>query len=98
MAINAFDETVMKLAEAGRKCPGGPVSPPTVYRWSKQGIEGVRLETLNIGGVCHTSAEALQRFFEAVTAAKESQAHTSDGEVADRSERTAQELQELGLA
>jgi len=100
MAINACTEELMKLAEAGRNCPGGTVSPPTIYRWTKRGISGVRLETLSRGGVTMTSTEALQRFFEAVTEAKQAQAEAeldSLCEDVDRSERTEQALEAAGL-
>ena len=33
-----------------------------VYRWALAGVGGVRLETIRIGGVLHTSAEAIARF------------------------------------
>jgi hypothetical protein len=100
MAINAFTEYVMKLAEAGRRCPGGPVSPATIYRWSKRGIEGERLETINVGGVTMTSTEALQRFFERITAAKESKTQAALDALCDdveRSDGTSRRLEAAGL-
>ncbi len=39
----------------------------TLYGWATVGVRGVRLETLFVGGCRTTSAEALQRFFEAAT-------------------------------
>jgi hypothetical protein len=39
----------------------------TLWRWSMQGIRGVRLETLMAGGVRVTSQEAIQRFFDRLT-------------------------------
>ena len=38
-----------------------------VYRWTKSGSRGVRLESLRIGGQKVTSIEAIQRFIEATT-------------------------------
>ena len=40
----------------------------TLYRWSDAGCKGIRLEAIQIGGTRCTSAEALQRFFSALTA------------------------------
>ena len=49
---------------------GKPVSKSTVQRWAGKGIDGVRLEVLYCGATPMTSAEAIQRFFQAVTAAR----------------------------
>jgi len=100
MAIDAFGEQVMKLAEAGRQCPGGAVSSPTVYRWCKRGIAGVRLESIHVGGVMMTSRQALQRFFERVTEARRVQEQAEldarSGEV-ERSRATQRRLESAGL-
>jgi len=47
----------------GKKC-----HVSTLYRWASVGCRGVRLETVQIGATCCTSREALQRFFESLTA------------------------------
>ncbi len=39
----------------------------TVYRWASDGLHGIKLETLKIGGTRVTSEAALKRFFEALT-------------------------------
>jgi hypothetical protein len=68
----------MKLGRVNRHLPHGvrdkPVHPATVYRWATRGVRAadgsvVRLETLRVGGVLHTSMEALQEFCERLTAA-----------------------------
>jgi hypothetical protein len=41
-----------------------------MWRWAEYGVAGIRLETIYIGAVRYTSREALQRFFERVTAAR----------------------------
>ena len=47
----------------------------TVYRWAQRGVrDGIRLETLRIGGTTYTSRQALQRFAEALS--------SSDGDTA----------------
>ena len=43
----------------------------TVWRWALHGIHGVRLETLKCGGTLCTSKEAVQRFFEQLSALDE---------------------------
>jgi hypothetical protein len=40
-----------------------------IYRWAQKGCRGVLLETLQCGGTKITSLQALQRFFEKLTAA-----------------------------
>jgi len=41
----------------------------TWWRWSTFGVRGVKLETILVGGRRCTSAEAVRRFIERVTAA-----------------------------
>ncbi len=53
---------------AGKKC-----NVATVYRWMQHGVRGIRLEFIQVGGVRCTSLEALQRFFDALTAQAEGQ-------------------------
>ena len=40
----------------------------TWWRWSVHGVRGVKLETILVGGRRCTTAEAVRRFFERVTA------------------------------
>ncbi len=44
---------------------GRRVHVSAVYRWMKAGIDGIRLESVRIGGQLVTSAEAIQRRVEA---------------------------------
>jgi len=71
--INTRTEQLLSINQAaawlGRKT-GKRTHLSTIYRWIKGGVEGVRLETVPIGAVMYTSEEALQRFFEAVAAAR----------------------------
>jgi len=66
--INFNTENVISFSEACRRLPrrraGRRSHPATMYRWASQGIRGVKLETIQIGGTLCTSLEALQRFFE----------------------------------
>ncbi len=71
--INTQSETIFPLRETpdhlpkrnGRKC-----HLASIYRWKQCGLSGVRLETIYIGGTQYTSKEALERFFQRVTAVK----------------------------
>ena len=65
--INLSTETVVTLTAATNHLPrrrgGKKISPSTLYRWSKDG-----LETIRVGGTLCTSIQALQRFCEMLTA------------------------------
>jgi hypothetical protein len=70
--INTTIEKTAPLAKAARgySSPRGEGSyhPSALHRWRTRGIRGIKLECIKVGGVWHTSVEALQRFFEQVTA------------------------------
>jgi hypothetical protein len=73
MGIVLASESVFPLAESPRHVParrgGKRLHQSTAFRWAKHGLRGVRLETIRVGGTLCTSAEALQRFFDALSAA-----------------------------
>src|SRR5271157_2051686 len=48
---------------------GKPVHVATLGRWCLSGVQGIRLESIMVGGRRCTSLEALNRFYQAVTAA-----------------------------
>jgi hypothetical protein len=109
--IDITNEDLKPLADAaaewvprrrrGRKC-----HVSTLYRWATAGCRGIRLETIQVGGTCCTSREALQRFFEALTLARGGPTgRTSGAEQAgvrtaarrhQDSQRAARELEEMG--
>jgi hypothetical protein len=68
-------EETFSLTGATKRLParrgGKRPNVATLYRWAQVGCRGVRLETICIGATRCTSMEALQRFFNAVTAASE---------------------------
>jgi len=74
MAIDIETETVIALADVPVRLPqrrgGKKPHISCIYRWAKKGCKGIRLETIQIGGTSCTSTEALQRFFEKLTAAR----------------------------
>lgn len=102
MAIDALNEELLTFGKAARRArpkDSPPAAPSTICRWHAKGIAGVRLETLCMGGTRYTSAEALQRFFSAITQARDEQCSAEDTTSVSgtRSQRTARRLQELGL-
>jgi hypothetical protein len=72
MPIDPNTETLVSLAEAARHLPrrrrGKRPHLSCLYRWSVTGCKGIALETIQVGGTRCTSREALQRFFERLTA------------------------------
>lgn len=73
MAIQLNSESILTFADAARELPtrnGKRVSVSTIWRWAMKGCAGVRLESFQYGGSLATSREALQRFFDRVTAAR----------------------------
>lgn len=74
-AIDFTKEEVLTFDEACKRLPprrGGkrPVKS-TLFRWSTYGVNGECLETIKVGGATCTSMEALQRFFDKLTLAKQ---------------------------
>jgi hypothetical protein len=69
--IDLGSETLVSLSQAARLLPPGrrgrPVNLSTILRWIIDGVAGVRLEGLRVGGRWLTSKEALARFAERLT-------------------------------
>lgn len=59
--IDITKERVRRLIEAVQVIPGQP-HLSTVIRWSRKGVQGVKLETVLVGGRRFTSLEAIDRF------------------------------------
>jgi len=80
MAIDIQTEQVITPARASHLCPerrrGVRPNVATVYRWMLAGVKGIRLESIMVGGTRCTSVQALQRFFDALTAAADA-AHSA---------------------
>jgi len=70
--IDIKREEVLPLTVAAVRLPQRPsgkrLHVATLYRWATRGRLGVRLEVLRVGGQTCTSMEALQRFFDRLTA------------------------------
>lgn len=71
--VDLANEQPVPLAHIARRVPnskgGRGVNVATIWRWCSRGVKGVRLETVQVGGIRMTSDEALTRFFERLTAA-----------------------------
>ena len=72
MSIDISLEQAIPLADAAAKLPrrraGKKTHLSALYRWTNQGLRGIRLEYIQIGATRCTSSEALARFFTALTA------------------------------
>ena len=66
--IDLSTETVFPVNEAPKHIPGRP-SQASVWRWVLNGVGGVKLESILIGGKRFTSSESIQRFCDRRTAA-----------------------------
>lgn len=67
MTIN-LRETLLTLTQAAATLPNKPHAS-TIHRWRLNGVRGIRLETIMVGGRRYTSREALERFSARLTAA-----------------------------
>lgn len=70
---------------------GRPVNPSTIFRWIRVGLEGlggnrIRLEVTYRGQTPFTSAESIERFFAAVTAARLARIQRTQQQSADVSD------------
>ena len=76
----SFTEEQISLAEAAKLLPrrraGKRPNVATLYRWTNEGCRGVQLEYMQVGATRCTSREALQRFFDALTAAAQGECPT----------------------
>lgn len=70
--IDSASESLISLAQAADELPrrrrGRKTHVSTIYRWALSGCRGIILETIQVGGTRCTSREALQRFFERLSA------------------------------
>ena len=68
--LDIEQEDLITMEEAAKRLPKskrGPVHEKTVAKWCRDGVEGVRLESVKIGSRRMTSKEACLRFFSALT-------------------------------
>ncbi len=70
MTIDVQSETLISFSDARSAFPGidRRLSLATLHRWRLNGVRGVKLETVLIGGLRYTSREAIDRFIQAQNA------------------------------
>ena len=69
MSIDTELETLLTFDDARTAFPGDRrLSLATLHRWRLNGVRGVKLETVLIGGLRYTSREAISRFIAAQNA------------------------------
>jgi len=90
----SIDDELLSLPAAAKLLPGRPHAA-TLYRWTRRGVRGVRLETVLIAGRRYTSREALDRFIATTSAADGEPAPTRTTRQRDRASRAAE--RDLGL-
>jgi hypothetical protein len=99
--IDSTTETLIALADVSSHLPerrgGRRPHISCIYRWTQVGCRGVVLETLQCGGTKVTSLEALQRFFERLSAQSNSNPTSVTSSIRKRVERAEKELAESGL-
>src|SRR3954468_21607030 len=83
--IDLTCETLVPLAQCSDlsvppvRRTGRPIHVATWHRWATKGLQGVRLETLRVGGTRCTTLAAIQRFFAQLSAVKAGPQLTADG-------------------
>ena len=99
--FDLLNETSLSLSEAAKRVPPSRntkhIHRTTLIRWITQGLNGIRLEAVRVGGRWITSVEAIQRFSDALTAAKLSRATTQEPSQRRRVMQAEQELDEIGI-
>ena len=97
--IDPFAECVATFSKLAKMLPrtrnDRPVHANTLRRWALVGRRGIKLETIELGGVTCSSKEALARFFRRLTALEQhEQPPIRD---AGRQERVERQLERFGL-
>jgi hypothetical protein len=87
-------ERLLSLKEARHEFPRRP-SIPTLWRWIINGVKGVQLESIVIGGRRYTTWEACLRFIAARNQAAVTRAEANDGR-RRQLEASQQALTQLG--
>lgn len=97
-----LSEDILSLSQAAALLPrrrgSKKTNTCTLYRWTKRGLKGVVLESIQVGGTRCTSREALERFFGQLNM-RSTTFHVKQAVVQrpKSQERTQQRLDELGI-
>lgn len=96
MGIDLNAEQLIDLTKASKLLPiinGKRVSTNAIWRWCRKGIQGTQLEYVRVGRRIFTSAQALNRFTNALAAADRKYAEeVSDTYSTRRRRRPASQL------
>ncbi len=97
MPIDIATEELLPLRSVPGRFPGlgrngRPIHHASIYRWAVNGCRGVRLETVQVGGMKVTSTEALERFVERLSNPSETDKADATGERA-RQRRSSRQRQ-----
>lgn len=99
--IDISSEQVITFTEARRRLPKRRLRKQpdisTLYRWCQTGLRGVRLESIKIGGQTCTSVEALQRFFDSLSAPVHGTTKMTSRSRAKHDDAVEKELAESGF-
>jgi Protein of unknown function (DUF1580) len=99
--IDSATEEILSLTQAAAELPrrrlGRKTHVSTLYRWTLAGCRGVILESIQIGATRATSREALQRFFERLSAPGEPTGRRTVAARLRASEKAARELERRGV-
>ena len=100
MTIDTTQETIISFSDARTAVPGidRRISLATLHRWRLNGVRGVKLETVLIGGLRYTSREAIVRFIAAQNADDTPAAPViTPAQRRRQSESARQELERMGV-
>ena len=100
MTIDVQSETLISFSDARSAFPGivRRLSLATLHRWRLNGVRGVKLETVLIGGLRYTSREAIARFIAAQNADDAPAAPViTPAQRLRQSESARQELERMGV-
>lgn len=98
--ISEIETAPLTLAQAAKLVPGRKRNPSTVWRWARHGklVNGqrIRLEVLEVGRDWLTSKQALHRFFQRCTEARQLEA-ASTQPINDAHTRAEADLDAMGI-
>ena len=98
MTIDVELETLLTFEDARTAFPGDKrLSLATLHRWRLNGVRGVKLETVLIGGLRYTSREAISRFIAQQNAAEVPAAAITPSQRRKQSEAARVELERIGV-
>ena len=98
MSIDTALETLLTFEDARTAFPGDRrLSLATLHRWRLNGVRGVKLETVLIGGLRHTSREAIDRMIVAQNADDAPVAAITPTQRRKQSEAARTELERMGV-